>query len=117
MLAISMRTSSWLVKVKYITFLHRAHFLNGRCAPKWGKLGKIVLLGEREGQGRTSEVQPQDRMQWLMKSIVASHGLEGNASATLDSITQLALTESWIKLHYDKSKAEPGEVLKLLEGI
>ena len=87
------------------------------CTPKWGKLGRIVLLGEREGKGRTSEVQPQDRMQWLMKSIVASHGLEGNASATLDSITQLALTESWIKLHYDKTRAEPGEVLRLLEGI
>ena len=54
------------------------------CTPKSGKLGKIVLLGEREGVGRTSEVQSQDRMQWLMKSIVASHGLEGNASATLD---------------------------------
>ena len=48
------------------------------CTPKWGKLGKIVLLGEREGEEDKSN--PQDRMQWLMKSIVASHGLEGNAS-------------------------------------
>ena len=87
------------------------------CKPKWGKLGKIVLLGEREGVGRTSEVQSQDRMQWLMKSIVASHGLEGNASATLDSITRLALTESWTKLHYDKERVEPERLLRLLEGM
>ena len=55
----------------------------GDVLSKWGKLGKIVLLGEREGEGRTSEVQPQDRMQWLMRKYRRKPWSRRNASATL----------------------------------